>query len=278
MADDDKLVPLAGTALPGDRQITLPGDEEDDDDGDGDGLSSDGEIPPWERQPDESQRAFHYFTHYRDMPNRTMRAAYAEHKKRCQGIDINPRTSPRRWHQWSSQYHWVRRAQAWDLEVDRQARKALIASQAALKVRHAEAAQAALSVLTVPTTIAMAALQLQDGKILKDLITKAGGGTGAFMSMLRDASRMAAILPSVMAAERMAVGLTSESIGVVEEVQDHGLANRITDDPEATKLAVQLLHRLADTRESPPVGTGVSGEPGQVETDPPSRPPDGTTG
>jgi hypothetical protein len=67
---------------------------------------------PWERQYGESSKAFACFAAYRDMGWQRSLKAVAEQ------MNKNPSLVAR----WSRRWHWVERAQAWDDEMDRQAR------------------------------------------------------------------------------------------------------------------------------------------------------------
>lgn len=85
---------------------------------------------PWEKQPEETPRAFEAFCVYRDLgPNRSL-------AKTGQKLGKNLTTIQ----QWSARYRWVERATAWDQEQDRLAREAAIKARMEMAERHAKAA------------------------------------------------------------------------------------------------------------------------------------------
>lgn len=119
------------------------------------------DILPWERQPDESSKAFRAFVAYRDLPpdERSIQRAY----ETAYGRELEDRGQiPGHMKRWCSGYDWVRRARAWDNERDRLAREAEIRADqeaiVAMRKRHIGVAQ------SMQTLAAMA---------LKDMIEKA---------------------------------------------------------------------------------------------------------
>ena len=70
----------------------------------------------WERQKDESNKAYHIFCIYRDMgPNRSL--------EKTREI-LGKSAGYTRWmHTWSSKYDWVTRAQAYDDYIEKKKRK-----------------------------------------------------------------------------------------------------------------------------------------------------------
>ena len=94
---------------------------------------SKGNAPePWERQPEETARAFEAFAIYRDMgPDRSLR-------KVVQTLDKNLTTIG----DWSTKYEWVKRVAAWDAEQDRIARVQQLKEIKAMRNRHAGMAKA----------------------------------------------------------------------------------------------------------------------------------------
>ncbi len=66
----------------------------------------------WDKQPEESPKAYRAFLIYRNLgPKRSIDAAYRLSLKEHQE---SIKRAPRRWGEWSTQYQWVVRAQAWD--------------------------------------------------------------------------------------------------------------------------------------------------------------------
>lgn len=75
----------------------------------------------WEQLPQESARAFHAFTHYRDQEPaaRSIEAAYSDHADAClQSHQKRTISVPSQWKVWSSKNGWVERAKAYDRHCD----------------------------------------------------------------------------------------------------------------------------------------------------------------
>lgn len=88
----------------------------------------------WDRQPDETAKAFEAFCVYRDLgPGRSI-PQVGQKLGKSEGT-LEP---------WSSKYEWVKRATAWDAEQDRRAREAQIKEIVAMRKRHAKIAAKAL--------------------------------------------------------------------------------------------------------------------------------------
>lgn len=89
---------------------------------------------PWERQPNETSRAYEAFCVYRDMgPGRSI-------NKTGRSLSKNRTTIS----EWSVKYEWVRRTAEWDAEQDRIARQAQIDEIKKMRKRHADIANAML--------------------------------------------------------------------------------------------------------------------------------------
>ena len=92
-------------------------------------------IPePWERQPNESSRAFEAFAVYRDM------GAERSYAKTSQKLGKNKTTID----QWGRNNQWVSRIAAWDDEQDRLTREALVKGITAMRKNHVDMAEAML--------------------------------------------------------------------------------------------------------------------------------------
>jgi len=89
----------------------------------------------WERQKDESNKAYHTFCIYRDMgPNRSLEKTRQKIGKPAGYI---------RWlHTWSSKYDWVTRAQAYDDYIEKKKREEKEKAILDMAERHAKLAMA----------------------------------------------------------------------------------------------------------------------------------------
>lgn len=87
---------------------------------------------PWERQPEETTKAFEAFRVYRDLGSeRSIAKAGKQLGKNRVTLEG-----------WSSKFNWVERAAAWDAEQDRIARMEQIKAIKAMRNRHAGMAKA----------------------------------------------------------------------------------------------------------------------------------------
>lgn len=92
------------------------------------------DMNPWERQTNETSRAYEAFAIYRDMG--------ADRSLAKVGRELGK--SKAQMEKWSKKYSWVARAEAWDLEEDRLIRVALTKDIGAMRKRHADVARAML--------------------------------------------------------------------------------------------------------------------------------------
>ena len=100
-------------------------------------------MTEWDIQPGETAKAFHAFSHYRDMPpaDRSIDTAHAEHLARCEGRKRRGKRGSNRWQNWSPKHDWVSRAAAHDADLsrkrrDRRARELEEAQDRAAKIAH----------------------------------------------------------------------------------------------------------------------------------------------
>ena len=95
---------------------------------------------------EEASKAFHAFTHYRDLPaeRRSIDAAYREHMDQCEGRQKGAKRAPGRWDKWSTEHSWVARAAAHDADLSRQRRARRARELAEAEDRAAAIARAAL--------------------------------------------------------------------------------------------------------------------------------------
>ena len=222
------------------------------------------ERQPWERQASEPLRAFHGFRHFRDEPTHSVAAAYRTHKRDCERNPVPDATeAPRRWRYWSTEWGWRERAALRDADMDRQVRDKLIADQLEARQRHARLAKGTLTVLSYPVRDALEAASdpAQRAKLVSQVV------------------RVASAIPAVVTMERLALGMTTESVEV-EERRDFDIAfdNRILADPEAVELAIRLVNIGAGARPPLAIGSGDAGEPGEVAPDATPEPADEKAG
>lgn len=83
------------------------------------------ERKPWERLPNETPEAFDAFKEYRDMG--TERSVAKVGEKLGKNTSLMER--------WSAKNDWVKRAQAWDDEIEREASKNLLKEIAQMRSR-----------------------------------------------------------------------------------------------------------------------------------------------
>jgi hypothetical protein len=167
---------------------------------------------------------------------------------------------------WSAEWGWTQRVKSWDAEVDREARYALIETQAAAKKRHASVAHEALDALAVPIQAVLKAAK--DPAFLQRLEDFANASAEQALLMMRDIARFAAVVPGLVATERLSLGLGADQPTEVVDREDRvPLSERILQNPQATELAIQLLDKLAHALPpGQPVIDAVTVQPVQAET------------
>lgn len=253
-------------------------DPDDDDDALDEAPVEQEPVPSWERQPNEHPKAYHAFCHYRDLKVRSQPLAFRDHKLKCEGLTVTT-IAPTRWAVWAAQWHWRDRVAAYDTEIERQVRERLIRSQVEARERHARMAQATLTTLTMPIKAVLEASQNRDW--VKQLTEAASAGPHAAMAFIRDISRIAGVFPGLVAVERLALGMSTEAVEIHDRRDDDldtVLAKRITEDPAAVELAVQLLDHVANAGKGAALGPSPFGEPGPVAPDGAPELPDETAG
>lgn len=274
MAPDDTFPPAGNPPPVVDEVVEV--DADDDEVAESELASVADTRPAWERQNFEPPKAYHGFCHYRDMKGRSVRSAFIQHKKQCQGIDVSPEKAPKNWAVWSVNWGWVTRASLWDQELDRQFRDKVAKDQTEARERHARLAQASLSVMSVPSRAMLE--MMRDQETLSKLVEHGKKGPHALMQVLNTVARMAQVIPGLVSVERLALGLTTDSLEIADKRDSDVIANRIVEDPTATELAVALLDRVANPRPSLAIGTGAPSQPGEVDADPALEPVDPSTG
>jgi hypothetical protein len=162
---------------------------------------------PWERQPEESAKAFAYFSIYRDLDplERSIKAvaekverSYSTIEKAC------------------SRYGWVDRAKAWDAHCDEHKRKKRLKEVEKMNARHADLG-----------------LQLQ-GLGLERIAGRVDKSTGEVKGKIKlediDASALVKLLDTGTKIERTAREVPESSIAVKIEDRGDGVSeDRIAD-------------------------------------------------
>lgn len=241
-------------------------------------LTSD--LVAWERLPGEPSRAYHAFAHYRDLLTmRSVDKAWRQHKVACEGTDrpqIDYKRASKQWAAWAARWDWLGRAEMYDADLDRQQREKTAKTQQEARERHGRLAQGQMTVNSGLTRSILEAYQ--DPAVMKALTTKAKASSDGLIVLLQLHVRAASTTPSLVGVERMALGLTSESVEIHDKREVSTIGNRIAADPEATDLALALLDRLAGTGPGPAERPGAPGEPGDVAHGAASDAPSAETG
>jgi hypothetical protein len=146
------------------------------------------------------------------------------------------------WGDWSATWGWVERASAYDTHVDRQKRIALEQEQVEASRRHARALQASIAATMMPVRIA---LEVATPAGLEMLRTAAQANATGLRVALAEARMAAAHLPALVASERLTLGMATERAEVQETPTVDPIAAQIVRDPALTKLASDLLDRIA---------------------------------
>lgn len=218
---------------------------------------------PWDRHPGEASKAFHAFTHYRNAGSqRSIDKAFHQHMAVCVQQQIpSAKRAGKLWWNWARDNEWVSRCEFWDADVDRQLRAKVVKDQQDARERHGRLAQGALMALSTPVRATLDALQ--DPAVLATLLASAKSDAASFLRVIALIARAAHAIPALVNVERMALGLTSESLEIHDQ-REHSPGDRIPEDPITTELAIALLDRLAGPGAGSAVGAGVPGEPGSV--------------
>ena len=98
--------------------------------------------------------------------------------------------------------------------------------------------------LSLPVKAALEAAR--DPALVQKMVEAAGRGPAGSYQLLAAIARVASVIPSVVTMERLALGITTDSVEVKEQREfDVSFTDRIVKDPVATELAIQLLDRVA---------------------------------
>jgi hypothetical protein len=95
---------------------------------------SDKAPDPWDRQNGESLTRYRYFCYYRDMGGGKEERSIAKLAREL-GISKNTAES------YSRNSNWVKRAEAWDVELDRRVRSMTVGAVVGMRLRHADLSQ-----------------------------------------------------------------------------------------------------------------------------------------
>lgn len=102
------------------------------------------EIKPWDRQPNETQKAYEAFCVYRDLKD----AADPAYKRSIARTGEKLGKSESLLERWSGRYDWVRRAEKWDVDQEQklraEAERKRLADIRSMRRRHADLAAAIL--------------------------------------------------------------------------------------------------------------------------------------
>lgn len=189
---------------------------------------------PWDRLPGESDAAWEAFILFRDMGLSRSLPQVAQRLRKSRQL----------MHRWSARHDWNRRAATWDEAQDRvRTQEALDAQRDAVRQmfeRHGQQLSAVVAALTQP---AIAFLRRMQQPGAADELQSLN-----LLELLPLVRQSAALLPNVMAAERLARGLPLRLSGFVED-EDAGeqddIARGLMEDPRAAELASELFARLA---------------------------------
>ena len=171
----------------------------------------------WERQKDESNKAYHIFCIYRNLgPDRSL--------EKTREI-LGKSAGYTRWMQtWSSQYDWVTRAQAYDDYIERKMRKKNEKEILEMAERHVKVAKAFLLI------IAQALQQIDPAQLSPSDMAK-------WLDVATKLERLSRGVPTEIGKQ--------EVQGQVTKRYEYDITQKIISDPEAVQLAEQLLRRAA---------------------------------
>lgn len=157
---------------------------------------------PWNRLADEGNRSWELFKYYRDLgPGRTLAAVGEKFGIGADGI----------WSNHTRKFDWYERALGYDRYEDRIYNAQRATAIKDMAVRHADGIMEYLDALSVPFLALKAKIE-QDPSVLEEL-------SESSVKQLIDLSVKAGrIIPSMMAAERLARGMPSEIVEVKGEV------------------------------------------------------------
>jgi hypothetical protein len=191
--------------------------------------------PPWERQPDESPRAFSRFEMYRALgPTRALsQISTGGWVKRL-----------------AARYHWHRRAVAWDAHLaevrQQEAEEQTRELTRELLERHGSQIKAMLQVLTLPAVVLLRRMADPEQR---EAVMNMGGIEPRELMRLAQAS--AGALPDLQAAERVLRGLPAnieEHRHVQQEAAPPITPADLLADEQTSDMASALFARIQEQR------------------------------
>jgi hypothetical protein len=213
-------------------------------------------VPIYLQQERETDVAYEAFARYMRMPRGERAVARAAHELN-KSISLLSK--------WSREWSWPARARARDHEQDEQERLSKLDAARKMGDRHAQQSALIVNALTQPALALMRKIQENPGLMADMLEPNADGKVPAskIKAVFEMIVRAAHALPQVTGIERLARGepatiaeeriLDGRSDGAVDENMLD--PQRLLDDPEAAKLAGDLLARMSQR-----AATGTDGE------------------
>lgn len=200
----------------------------------------------WDRQPDETPRAYQAFVLYRDLPpeTRSLNTAWRSAKP-----DAGDRAAGT-WTTWSTEHRWVERAAAYDEHVDSERLRARLVRIRQLEARRVDFELANQARLERRVARIEAVLDKADAAPITDIVqdktvdgvttrTKIRGfnfaGYGKLATVANETARQAI-----------------NGLRVAVQDDDDGVT-RITDGTDAAERLLSSIDRLVARRATPPV-------------------------
>lgn len=173
------------------------------------------DVQSWHRQPGESSKAYHAFTHYRDMAphERSFTRAFVAHQVTCRGYGQTTEDSPNdrvligksrepnlQWRNWKRAFNWETRADEFDAWTEQEQRRKQQAAIDAMNERHASLATAI------------------QGRVVERLnqLTQADPATGKTAPLHLSPGQLITWLKEATAIERRARGQATEIVETVK--------------------------------------------------------------
>ena len=189
----------------------------------------------WERLPNEGRKAYAAFCIYKDL------GLERSYKKVAEVLHCSIQLVGK----WGRDWEWQNRIRAYEENLEREKLKQKVKNRQEMEERHAKVAQ------------------LLQAKLVERL-------QGLSASELSPAD-VAKWLDVAVKVERLSMGAPTENVtqhheGEVKVVddQEQEMLERVLDDPEACRLAAELLERIANS-ETEPGGVRMAGESEEVE-------------